>query len=101
MTLKPEHAMRNRKADYAVGFGKPPRHTRFRQGQSGNPKGRRHRQDFIALLERELRAKVTVKEHGGQRQIQMREAIVKQLVAKAASGDSRSLRLLLELINRR
>ena len=25
---------------YAVGWGKPPRHTRFKKGQSGNPKGR-------------------------------------------------------------
>jgi hypothetical protein len=25
---------------YEVGFGRPPRHTRFRAGQSGNPKGK-------------------------------------------------------------
>ena len=28
------------KSDYAVGYGKPPRQTRFRKGQSGNPRGR-------------------------------------------------------------
>ena len=28
------------KGDYTVGYGKPPRHTRFPKGQSGNPKGR-------------------------------------------------------------
>ena len=27
-------------ADEAVGFGKPPKRTRWRKGQSGNPKGR-------------------------------------------------------------
>jgi hypothetical protein len=26
--------------DYAVGHGKPPVHTRFKKGQSGNPRGR-------------------------------------------------------------
>jgi hypothetical protein len=26
--------------DYEVGYGKPPRHTRFKSGQSGNPRGR-------------------------------------------------------------
>jgi hypothetical protein len=26
--------------DYQVGPGKPPLHTRFRKGQSGNPRGR-------------------------------------------------------------
>jgi hypothetical protein len=26
--------------DYEIGYKKPPRHTRFKKGQSGNPKGR-------------------------------------------------------------
>ncbi len=26
--------------DYEVGYGKPPSRTRFRSGQSGNPRGR-------------------------------------------------------------
>ena len=26
--------------DYKVGYGKPPRHTRFEPGRSGNPRGR-------------------------------------------------------------
>ena len=26
-------------ADYEVGYGKPPRHTRFQPGSSGNPRG--------------------------------------------------------------
>ena len=25
---------------YTVGYGKPPKHTRFPKGRSGNPKGR-------------------------------------------------------------
>ena len=27
-------------SDYQVGPGKPPLHTRFKKGQSGNPRGR-------------------------------------------------------------
>ncbi len=27
-------------SDYEVGYGKPPRHTRFQPGRSGNPRGR-------------------------------------------------------------
>jgi hypothetical protein len=27
-------------ADYDVGHAKPPKHTRFQPGQSGNPRGR-------------------------------------------------------------
>jgi len=26
--------------DYEVGYKKPPQHTRFKQGQSGNPRAR-------------------------------------------------------------
>jgi hypothetical protein len=29
-----------KKGDYEVGYGKPPRDTRFPKGQSGNPRGR-------------------------------------------------------------
>lgn len=32
---------RNGKNDYVVGYGRPPKATRFKPGQSGNPKGRR------------------------------------------------------------
>ena len=28
-------------ANYTVGYGRPPRKTRFKKGQSGNPRGRR------------------------------------------------------------
>ena len=31
---------RDKKGDYTVGYGKPPTATRFKKGQSGNPKGR-------------------------------------------------------------
>jgi hypothetical protein len=31
---------KNKSAAYKVGYGKPPVHTRFRNGQSGNPGGR-------------------------------------------------------------
>jgi Family of unknown function (DUF5681) len=31
---------RDGEGDYRVGYGKPPLETRFKQGQSGNPRGR-------------------------------------------------------------
>lgn len=33
-------AQPKKKPDYSVGKGKPPKHTQFKPGQSGNPKGR-------------------------------------------------------------
>ena len=29
-----------KKKDYEIGYKKPPKHTQFKPGQSGNPKGR-------------------------------------------------------------
>ena len=52
-------------ASYAVGYGKPPAHTRFQKGQSGNPGGRPRRgaaEPAKALALKEAYRKVTVQE---------------------------------------
>jgi hypothetical protein len=85
---------RKRNSDYSVGYGKPPIHSRFQKGQSGNPKGRRKgSKNLSTLMERALDEPVTIKENGSQKIITKREAFLKQLVNKAASGDLRSIQL--------
>jgi Family of unknown function (DUF5681) len=39
-----------RKGEYAVGFGRPPAQTRFKPGQSGNPKGRPNAKTTVARV---------------------------------------------------
>ena len=86
------------KRDYAVGYGKPPRHTRFEKGRSGNPKGRPSgAKNLSTLFIEALNETVIVAENGGRRKISKRQAIVKQIVNKAAKGDWRCTKLLLEL----
>jgi hypothetical protein len=83
---------------YKVGFGKPPKHTRFRQGRSGNPKGRpKGRRNLATVLERTLQEKVFINENGVRRTVTKLEAAVKQLVNKAAGGDLAALRQLTAL----
>ena len=42
-------------SDYEVGYGKPPRKSQFKPGQSGNPKGRpKGRKGFSTILVEEL-----------------------------------------------
>jgi hypothetical protein len=82
--------------DYEVGFGKPPKPTRFRKGHSGNPKGRpRGSKNASSLLDEALKEQVIVSENGRRRKVTKLEAILTQLVNKAAQGDHRAAQLLL------
>lgn len=82
--------------DDEVGFGKPPKHTRFTKGRSGNPKGRpRGSRNASTLLDEALKERVTVSENGRRKKVTKLEAILKQLVNRAAGGDHRATQLLL------
>lgn len=82
--------------NYDVGYGKPPEYSRFRKGQSGNPKGRpKGSKNLSTLLDDALNEPVVVSENGKRRRITKREAVLKQLVNKAASGNPRAIQLLL------
>ena len=89
----------NRDSDYQVGYGKPPQHTRFKKGESGNPTGRpKGSKNLTTLLEKELKQRVVVTENGRRRSITKQEAMVKHLVNKAVSGDRSLMQLLLDEI---
>jgi hypothetical protein len=82
--------------NYDVGYGKPPRHSRFKQGRSGNPHGRpKGSSNMSTLLDHALNEQVVVSEKGKRKRITKREAVLKQLVNKTASGEPKSIQLLL------
>src|SRR5256714_12809089 len=86
---------------YAVGYGKPPTHTQFRAGRSGNPAGRRKGVRNLATdVRRTLRVPVKVKEGGRTRKISTQEGALMRLREKALQGDPRALDRLLELASR-
>ena len=85
--------------DYVVGYGKPPVHSRFQKGRSGNPKGRpRGRRNMSTLLSATLNGWVTVVENGRRKKITKREAIVTQLVNKSASADLKATQIVLAML---
>ena len=90
----------DKKRDYEVGYGKPPRHTRFTKGRSGNPRGRapgaKNLKTFLIDALNEL---VVVTENGGRRTISKGQAIIKQLVNQSAKGDWRAAKLLLDMLH--
>ena len=84
---------------YEVGFGKPPAATRFRKGQSGNPRGRpKGKRNAATTIMRALDAKVTINENGRRREITKFEAAITQLANKAATGDLRALGMVTALM---
>jgi Family of unknown function (DUF5681) len=86
---------------YEVGYGRPPKHSQFKPGRSGNPKGRPHKSKNVdTLIKSELDATVTIKEGGRELRITKREAIVKQFVNSALKGDPRKLLLMLKYLEK-
>jgi len=85
--------------NYDVGFGKPPLHSRFRKGQSGNPKGRpKQIKNLRTDLSEELRELIPIREGDRTYKISKQRAVLKSLFAKAVKGDSRSLSFLIALL---
>src|SRR5271165_7179085 len=82
-----------------VGYGKPPRHSRFQPGRSGNPKGRpRGSKNLAAVVLREARKRVRVSGPDGTRTATKVEASVMQLANQSAKGDLASQRQFLTLV---
>ncbi len=86
------------KDNYLVGYGKPPKQTQFKKGQSGNPKGRPKGVKNIATdIKEELEEFVHITEGGEVRSITKQRALIKALLSKASKGDVRAAQTLLGL----
>ena len=86
---------------YQVGYGKPPLHTQFRKGQSGNPGGRPRRtatERAKALALREAYRSVTVKEGDKALALPAIQAILRSQIVLAAKGNVQAQRAVLAAI---
>lgn len=87
--------------EYAVGYGRPPIHTRFAPGVSGNPRGRpRGSKNLKTDVLEEIGEKVTVREGEKSRSISKQRAVVKTVVLRALRGDAKAVSTLIGLLLR-
>jgi Family of unknown function (DUF5681) len=83
--------------DYKVGYGRPPRETRWKKGQSGNPRRKPKRAESIVdMVDRVLLSQVKLTLNGEVRNATAMEAIVSQLQLQEMSGNPRASRILLK-----
>lgn len=83
--------------DYNVGYAKPPAHTRFQKGRSGNPKGRpRGSINVRTAMVKALQGTVTVVENGRPIKMSRPEALAHRAFAQAIKGNARFFDILLQ-----
>jgi hypothetical protein len=81
-----------RGADQKIGRGNPPKHTQYRKGTTGNPKGRpKGLKNVSTYLMEAARDHVTATVGGKTRKISKIQATAMQLATKAASGDQAAI----------
>jgi hypothetical protein len=94
-------APQTKSASYEVGYGKPPRHTQFKKGQSGNPGGRprgRTAGRFQELVLQEAYRPVVVMEDGRAEPVPAIQAVLRSQIELAAGGNVRAQRAILTMI---
>jgi hypothetical protein len=83
----------------SVGYGRPPVHTRFQKGQSGNPKGRRKGQRNIhTVVDEVLRQRITIREGDRTRSLTKLDGIMVTMVNAALKGDAKALASLITVM---
>jgi hypothetical protein len=88
------------KRSYQVGYGKPPVHSRFIKGRSGNPRGRKKSSridDIGALFNAILDEEVTVKDGNRVRTMTQLEAMFYAQKNTALGGDPKALLTLIKI----
>ncbi len=94
----PKNLNTNAVGDYATGYGRPPVHSRWKPGQSGNPKGRPALSGDPAENAHKLfNEQIVVPLHGKPTRMTVGEAFVRQMMKAALAGNPTAIRQVLRL----
>ena len=86
---------------YAVGYKRPPLHSRFAPGQSGNPKGRPKRtRSLEEMAGEELRKQRKVSLHGRTARMPVLKIMLASVAERAMRGDIAAFRALMPVMLR-
>jgi hypothetical protein len=87
--------------DYTVGYGKPPKHSQFKPGKSGNPKGRPKKTGTITDAFLKVGKKVVpVPTQDGIKRMSMKDLLAAKHWGMAVNGDHKSSTLVLDVLQR-
>jgi hypothetical protein len=87
-------------SEYEVGYKKPPRHTRFKPGKSGNPGGRPKRAvNVVASMTKMLSEPVDIRVDGKPKKISTFDAYLLNLRNQMLKGDPQAFNAVIKLLN--
>jgi hypothetical protein len=82
----------------SVGYGKPPKHSQFEKGKSGNPKGRpKGSQNLKTALKAAFDQKIPLTKNGKSTKLLVIEALTTKLLAMALSGNQSAMKMAFDL----
>ena len=87
-------------ASRPVGYGKPPRSTRFKRGVSGNPRGRPRNRTRGIPFDHVLGQMVTIRDGGSEKRVTAAEAFLLQLAKLGLEGNHAAARTALAAIEK-
>jgi hypothetical protein len=93
-----ERKSKDSSLNYEVGFGSPPKHSRWKKGECGNPKRIRKRtaKSVVTMIDEFFAGEITIVQEGVSRRVSHFEAIFLQLLSQAGAGKKRAMNILLQ-----